>query len=886
MDQNPVMNTSSPRRSIRTRLLLLAAGAMVVALVILLAAALFATTSVINTAERSSADSLRTQAQEYLQQVNRGIAEQNTLLLDRAARDVRTVVDAAIMIFNEDVPLAEPKYTLIRGVEGQYINGPDELTSVVIPNTTMEASLMNSALSLKVLNDVEKTALLEMTLQVVKENNPDAGALYIGTQTGLTRYYPNIELGKLVPADFNATKRPWYIAALEKNTGAVETDVVYSEVYYDAAGLGLITTVSMPVRAGLKPPVQNTGAPTGDFVGVVGLDLALSQIQRNIQASSSATSGYTFLIDSQGKVIIMPDQGWLDLLGRTFDEQDPTPDLSAGTSSPELKAVIDQMIRGNTGFDSLEINGREYFIAYAPFRSTTTVTVDTGWSLASLVPSEEMLGSVAALQTELNQTTRQVLLTRVLPVGLGIGALLLLLAWIGTNRLVSPFVRLADAAQMLGAGKWDEPTPILNDIEARNQDEIGLLAHTLNAMSGQLRQSFGRLEQRVAERTQELERRSLQLQTASEIGREITLARDLDTMLMNAVDLISDRFGYYNVGIFLVDETSEYVHLKAASGELGHRLLEQDIRLKVGVQGIVGYVTRFGQTRLASDVRTDRTYQEHSLLADTRSEVALPLRSGPKVIGALDVQSTKPLAFSEDDVIVLQTLADQLAIAIDNVRLVSQMQAAIQEAGLLYQQQTRSAWDRQADQMGAAGYEYDLLEVKPVRAGLKPALTTPTGAASSTGAARSTGAIYQAPVKLRDQVIGVIGMESQDPDHVWTEDEIAIIEATANQAAISVENARLLAESQRRASQEQLAAEVTAKMRASLDMENVLQTAMQELAQRLNIAQVNVHLNPAISTEAAPSTASAPVTAAALSTAPVLSTGPDPKPRRNGDEAV
>lgn len=848
---------AATNRSIRSRLLLLAAGMVVIALVILLATALFATTSVINTAERSSTDSLRTQAQEYLQQVNRGIAEQNTLLLDRAARDVRTAVEAAAMIFSEQIPLAEPKVNLLRGVEGQYYNGPDEITSVMIPNTTMEASLKNARLSLEILNDVEKTALLEMTLKVIKENNPDAGALYMGTETGLTRYYPNIELAKLVPGDFNATKRPWYIAAMEKNTGVVQTDVVFSEVYYDAAGLGLVTTVSMPVRAGDRGTTGTTGG--GEFVGVVGLDLALAQIQRNIQASSSATSGYSFLLDSKGAVIIMPDQGWLDLLGRTFDENKPTPDLSAETTSADLKAIINEMVRGNTGFNSLEINGREYFIAYAPFRSTASATVDTGWSLASLVPSEAMLGSVADLQNELNQTTQQVLLTRILPVGLGIGALLLLLAWIGTNRLVNPFVRLAEAAQKLGAGKWDEPTPILNEIETRNPDEIGLLAHTLSAMSGQLQQSFGRLEQRVAERTQELERRSLQLQTASEIGREITLAKDLDAMLMNAVDLISERFGYYNVGIFLVDETSEYAHLKAASGELGKRLLQEDIRLRVGVQGIVGYVTRFGQTRLASDVRTDRTYQEHSLLADTRSEVALPLRSGPKVIGALDVQSTKPLAFSEDDVVVLQTLADQLAIAIDNVRLVSQMQATIQEASLLYQQQTRQAWERLTEQMGSSGYEYDLLEVRPVasksdalaagiRAGMKPAPTAQTNQRPSKNIERineleaQANAVYRAPVKLRDQVIGVIGMESQDPNHVWTDDEIAIIEATANQAAISVENARLLAESQRRAAQEQLAAEVTSKMRASLDMENVLRTAMEELAQRMNIAQVNVHL--------------------------------------------
>ncbi len=112
------------------------------------------------------------------------------------------------------------------------------------------------------------------------------------------------------------------------------------------------------------------------------------------------------------------------------------------------------------------------------------------------------------------------------------------------------------------------------------------------------------------------------------------------------------------------------------------------------------------------------------------------------------------------------------------------------------------------------------------------------------------------PIQLRDQVIGVIGLESDEADHQWSEDEIAIVQATAAQAALTVENARLLAESQRKAMREELSAEITARIRSSLDMESVLQTAMNEIAQRLGISQIEIELGSNIAAEENPDGAS------------------------------
>ncbi len=292
-----------------------------------------------------------------------------------------------------------------------------------------------------------------------------------------------------------------------------------------------------------------------------------------------------------------------------------------------------------------------------------------------------------------------------------------MLAFFLTSRLVNPIQKLAEAAEQIGSRGLHEPgvhaaeIPIQANILARN-DEIGFLANTLTNLSAQVNESIETLEGRVAERTQQLEKRSLQIQTASEIASDITSAKDLDTLLQSAVDLISDRFGYYNVGIFLIDEIAEHAQLKAASGDLGVLLLEKNIKIRVGQQGIIGYVTRFGRARMVGDVRTDEAYLAEPLLADTRSELSIPLISGGQthdtagraqsraaaahmpaavqaVIGALDVQSTQLNAFSEDDITVLQILADQLAIAIQNIRLVTQLQSTLQELNVFSQGQTR-----------------------------------------------------------------------------------------------------------------------------------------------------------------------------------------------------
>jgi PAS domain S-box-containing protein len=212
--------------------------------------------------------------------------------------------------------------------------------------------------------------------------------------------------------------------------------------------------------------------------------------------------------------------------------------------------------------------------------------------------------------------------------------------------------------------------------EAANQVAIVIQQARLHA---QVQRHADELEERVTERTAELEQRTMQLQTAAEVARDATTAHDLDSLLERAVNLVRERFGFYHAGIFLVDAQGEYAVLRAATGEAGRQMIESGHKLKVGEVGIVGYAIGSGKPHIALDVGGDAVHFKNPFLPDTRSEMTLPLQVGGRVIGALDVQSNREAAFGEDDVATLQIMADQLAVAIGRTRLFEQMRVALEE---------------------------------------------------------------------------------------------------------------------------------------------------------------------------------------------------------------
>jgi GAF domain-containing protein len=355
---------------------------------------------------------------------------------------------------------------------------------------------------------------------------------------------------------------------------------------------------------------------------------------------------------------------------------------------------------------------------------------------------------------------------------------------------------------------------------------------------------LGGLELQVTERTQEIERRAVQLQTAAEVARDASHIQSLDELLDRTVTLIQDRFGFYHAGIFLLDERGEYAILKAANSDGGKLMLEQGHRLQVGQTGLVGFVTRMGESRIALDVDRDAAHFAHPLLPETRSEIALPLLVGDRIIGALDVQSIEADAFDNEDITILQVLADQIAIAIDNTRLLSEVRQTVFDLQTAQGEFTHESWQKWVRQSKAnTGYRYRGADVEPTtQQSAEAILALRQGKPITNIPHAQTGdpSTLAVPIRLRDQTLGVINLQFEAED--ISSDLIDLIENISNRLATTLENARLYEETQRRAAQEQLTGEITARIRESLDIDAVLKTAVQEIGQNLNLHDITIQL--------------------------------------------
>lgn len=579
----------------------------------------------------------------------------------------------------------------------------------------------------------------------------------------------------------------------------------------------------------------------GEFLGVLVVEYDASVLQNLLLTSNAALNDFTdviladenhtILASTAAPIVVYKNVAPLTV-GQVADLQVSrrlppgpvedilldVPDLDAGLSNPSstlftLELEEDDQTPGDD-------------------QASLIVMQNKPWIVIAAEPGEVLLQPLYA------QLRESGLLFLFLFIGAGF------ISNLAARMLVAPLQRLTTLAGQTQAGNLSARSGI------QRSDEIGILAQAMDQTTSQLAATLRDLEQRVAERTYDLEisrlqseERSRNLVAISEVARAISAEQRLDVLLPLVTRTVSEKFDFYHVGIFLLDPTRTYAVLQAANSEGGKRMLARGHRLEVGQIGIVGYVAETSLPRIALDVGTDAAFFNNPDLPETHSEMALPLIVRGEVIGVLDVQSVKHGAFTENDASILGTMADQIAIAIENARLFERTQNALNEVQSMYSQYLRQEWKRFAQQLTMSGYHQAIgggrLLNKPVQnREIQQALDR--GEVVVLEQQSDSRPTIVVPVKLRNETLGVLYIVSLQKERRWAREEVALVQTASDRLALALENARLLQDSLSRAERERKVSEITSHIRSTNDPNEMIRLAVHELKNALGVNRVEI----------------------------------------------
>jgi GAF domain-containing protein/membrane protein implicated in regulation of membrane protease activity len=339
-------------------------------------------------------------------------------------------------------------------------------------------------------------------------------------------------------------------------------------------------------------------------------------------------------------------------------------------------------------------------------------------------------------------------------------------------------------------------------------DEMGIVTVQFNRMVTRLEALQTTLEQQVQERTK-------QLTATNEVAKAASSSLDPDELIVRVVNLFPEQFGYYYAAIYLLDPAQRWAELKYATGEAGKVLKQNHHRLEIAGRSMVGSAIREKRPRIAQIASQEKQRFENPLLPYTRSELALPLIAGDRVLGALNVQSMKEADFTPEVIETMQSMAGQVAIALENARLFQEAQQVIREMRAVQQQYLLEGW--QGFTSENEGLEYSVGDEL-----------------------RENPKTIEVAISLRDQILGQIMLEGNEE---WTPDQRSLVDAVAKQAAIALENARLVSESRQSAVRERMLAEINSKVWSAATIDSILQTTIKELGRRLDASQATIELN-------------------------------------------
>lgn len=374
-------------------------------------------------------------------------------------------------------------------------------------------------------------------------------------------------------------------------------------------------------------------------------------------------------------------------------------------------------------------------------------------------------------------------------------------SYFATRSISDPVKELIGTFQKVEQGDLKQRVPV------SATDELATVAMHFNRMVTRLDNLQSTLEQQVKERTR-------QLTATNEVGRVASSILDPDQLLGNVANLITEQFNYYYAAIYLLDPSEKWAELREATGQAGIVLKQNRHRLEIAGRSMVAVCIRERTPRIAQNTAEEKQRFDNPLLPYTRSEIALPLMVGDRVLGALDVQSTKVADFGIEVIETMQNMASQIAVALENARLFQEAKRSIDELRSIQKQYLLQGW------AGIKSYKEDL-EYEIGEGG------------------DSTHQVVQSPISLRDQPLGQITLESRDE---WTPEQQSLVDAIASQAAIALENARLVSESRQIALRERTLAEINSRIWASPTIESILQTVVRELGRRLDASNASIEL--------------------------------------------
>jgi GAF domain-containing protein/HAMP domain-containing protein len=540
-------------------------------------------------------------------------------------------------------------------------------------------------------------------------------------------------------------------------------------------------------------PIKNA---SGDILGVGMFATDLDDVTTQIAVSEIGENRVAYIVDADNQVLAHPNPDFMAEL-RDFTDEPPIRALRAGA-------------RGMIAYTDAD---GERWRAYID-------ELEYGWGIVVQQKEADFLATTRGFQ----------ILSTILITGSLV--LLVILAILTVRQVIRPIGTLTETATAIAGGDLTRLAPV------ESEDEFGILAQAFNRMTERLLELISGLERSVADRTSDLERRSALLQAASEVAGAATSILETDQLIQNIVEFIRDRFDLYYVGLFLTDQAGEWAVLQSGTGEAGQAMLARGHRIKIG-EGMIGWSIANAKSRVALEAGVDAMRLATKELPKTRSEAAIPLRSRGQVLGALTIQDSQPEAFDELFIDVLQTMANQVAIAIDNARLLDASQEALETTQRIFGEMSSRAWLELVRQQTNLVFRSDEMGNTTADDVWKPEMDKVFEEGKTvqfTNPETSTHALA-VPILARGQIIGLLDTYKPIDEGRWTPEEITVIETIVDQVGVALESARLFEDTRRRAAREELVREISDQMQQATDMQSLMQIAAEEIKQALGVSR-------------------------------------------------